>query len=187
MKYGIRLAVLLMMMAVMLVVSVSAHGGQQAGEYSIVFGWQVEPAYAGVFNGPEIFISLAHDHGHEESEDHAHEEEGNFLDGVEVNLSAEVTFGAETTTVVFQQKWGEPGHYVAALTPTLPGDYVFHVTGNIGETAVDLVFDSADGEFSSIAPSSDILFPSAASLEARIAALEAKIAELEAALAALSE
>lgn len=187
MKQFIRLGLVVLALAALLVAPVFAHGGQQVGDYSIVFGWQVEPAYAGVFNGPEIYIELAHAHGEEESSDHAHEEEGHFLDGVEVNLTAEVTFGSETTTVVFEQAWGEPGHYVADLTPTLPGDYVFHVTGNIGETAVDLTFDSADGEFSTIAPSEDILFPSSTSLEARIAALEAKIAELEAALAALSE
>lgn len=186
MKQFIRLGLVVMALAALWVAPVFAHGGQQVGEYSIVFGWQVEPAYAGVFNGPEIFIELAHGHEGEEA-DHDHAEEGHFLDGVEVNLTAEVSFGGEATTVVFEQAWGEPGHYVADLTPTLPGDYVFHVTGNIGETAVDLTFDSADGEFSTIAPSEDILFPSAASLEARIAALEAKIAELEAALAALSE
>lgn len=184
MKHLFRVGLLALVMSVLMIVPASAHGGREVGEYNIVFGWQVEPAYAGVFNGPEIFIEKAHgEEGHGE-EGHGDE---NFLEGVEVNLTAEVTFGPETITVVLEPAWGEVGHYVADLVPTLPGDYVFRITGNIGEEAVDLTFDSADGEFSSVLPSEDILFPASASLEARIAALEAKIAELEAALAALSE
>lgn len=185
MKRLFRLTLLVAALAALWIAPASAHGGREVGDYNIVFGWQVEPAYAGVFNGPEIFIELAHGHS-EEEDDHGHEDE-NFLEGVEVNLTAEVTFGPETITVVMEPAYGEVGHYVADLVPTLPGDYVFRITGNIGDTEVDLTFDSADGEFSSVLPSEDILFPSAFSLEARIAALEAKIAELEAALAALSE
>jgi hypothetical protein len=184
MKSFVRLSLLVMALAVLWIAPVSAHGGQEVGEYEVVFGWQVEPAYAGVFNGPEIYIR-PHGHGHDSSDEHG--EEANFLEGVDVNLKAEVTFGPETTTVTFKAAWGEVGHYVADLVPTLPGDYVFRITGNIGDAEVDLVFDSADGEFSSVLPSADILFPSASSIEARLAALEARIAELEAALAALSE
>jgi hypothetical protein len=202
MKRTLQIGLMLMALAVLLVMPVSAHGGREVGDYTVTFGWQVEPAYAGVFNGPEIIITLNSGHGDEadhadegeHSDEHSDEEmteEGHHDEGfpadIEVNLTAEVSFGPETTTVVFRQKWQTPGHYVAALTPTLPGDYVFHVRGTIGDQEVDLVFDSADGEFSPIAPGQDILFPAAGSFEARIAALEARIATLEAALAALSE
>jgi hypothetical protein len=35
-----------------------AHEGREVGEYELHFGWQVEPAYVGVYNGPEIFIHM---------------------------------------------------------------------------------------------------------------------------------
>jgi hypothetical protein len=70
--------------------------------------------------------------------------------------------------------------------PMLPGDYSFHLTGTIGDTEVDEVFTSADGQFSSIEPPTDVMFPALPIVDnARIEALEARIADLEAQLAEL--
>jgi hypothetical protein len=81
--------------------------------------------------------------------------------------------------------WQDPGHYVAYLTPTRPGDYVFQLTGMISQTGaltptiVNETFTSADGEFSSIEPASDVLFPDAkqdvASLQAQVDALKKQV------------
>lgn len=152
---------------------VFAHEGREAGEYEIHFGWRNEPAYSGLFNGPEIFVSL-----HDAAEGEA------FSADIEVALQAEVTFGSETTSVTFEPAWGETGHYIADLIPTLPGDYVFRVFGTIGETEVNETFDSADGGFSTVEPSSDIMFPSTGSADIaallnRIEELEARVVELE--------
>lgn len=154
-------------------VTVFAHEGREVGDYEIHFGWRNEPAYAGLFNGPEVYISL-----HDAAEDEA------FPADVEVALQAEVTFGPETIIVTFEPAWGETGHYIADLIPTLPGDYAFRVFGTIGDTEVNETFDSADGGFSPIQPSTDIMFPAAgstdvAALLARIEALEARVTELE--------
>lgn len=194
MKQLIRVAVLVSLLLLVIAMPAAAHEGREVGEYLMSFGWRVEPAYAGQMNGPEIFIELhAHDEGEahaegteeahsHEGEDHAHEE----LTVLEVSLQAEVTFGPETTTITFRPAYGEEGHYVAELIPTLPGDYSFRIFGTIGETAVDEVFNSADGEFSSVEPVGDIMFPAvvpAGDVETRIADLEARIAALEAQLA----
>lgn len=169
----IRLALLLAGILLLAVGAVSAHEGREVGDYDIHFGWRGEPAYAGQLNGPEIYIASLSD------------DDTAALEGLDVNLRAEVTFGDQTTTVTFRPAWGEVGHYIADLTPTLPGDYVFHVTGNIGDTQVDAIFTSADGQFSTVEPTTDLMFPSARSMEARIADLEARVRALEAAVAEL--
>ncbi|MAS36228.1 MAG: hypothetical protein CL610_19650 [Anaerolineaceae bacterium] len=164
---------------------VSAHEGRTVGEYELTFGWRAEPALAGMMNGPEVYLSV---HGHEEAEASDDHEEGadhevTFPADIEVNLQAEVTFGSETRTITLRPAWGETGHYIAEMVPTMPGDYTFHLTGTIGDIEVDELFSSSDGQFSSVEPAADVMFPAVGSLEARIAELERRIAELEAALA----
>lgn len=189
MKRLIRSILFALIVMPLVIGSVFAHGGQQAGDYEITFGWRNEPAFAGQFNGPEIYIKAAQPHGddhgggHNEGEDHSSEDA--FPADIAVNLRAEVTFGPAKTTVFFRQAYQSPGHYIADLIPSRAGDYVFHITGTIGDTTVDLTFDSTDGEFSTVQPLTDIVFPAPetpdlSALEARIAALEALIAELTA-------
>lgn len=200
MKLSLRFIVLLVLALVLMVAPTLAHEHRHVGDFEITFGWRVEPAYAGMMNGPEISLALASDgHGetssghdeeeddHEESEEHGHADEAMIdLATLEVNLQAEVMFGDQSTTVIFRPAWGETGHYIADLLPTLPGDYTFHVTGTIGDLVVDEIFSSADGNFSTTEPATDVMFPAIPAVDnARIAALEARIAELEAKLAEL--
>jgi len=165
----VRFGLLLVMALLVMSAPVAAHEGRETGDYVLNFGWQVEPAYAGIMNGPELRVRV----------EDAPEGEA-FPEDLEVALQAEVTFGSEMTTISFRPAQQEPGHFVAVLVPTLPGDYVFRIFGTIGDTAVDETFDSAAGEFSKVEPSADIMFPSMGALDARMAALEARIAELEA-------
>jgi hypothetical protein len=172
---------------------VAAHEGRVVGDYEIAFGWYVEPAYAGQLNGPDLYITLHDDGDHERRAAGAMslhgEETREALEALVVDLQVEVTFGSESITLTLEPdfptyvEFDDIGYlrYTATLIPTLPGDYSFRIFGTIDETEVDELFDSADGEFSTIEPSQDIHFPSSQSLEARIAALEARLAELEAA------
>lgn len=161
---------------------VLAHEGREVGDYAITFGWRNEPAYAGQINGPEVFITLHHEDAEADQGDHAEA----FPEDVVVDLQAEVTFGDQSTTLVLVPVRDEAGHYVASLLPALPGDYTFRVFGTIGDVAVDEVFSSSNGEFSSVEPLDDIRFPVIENdTDALIDALEARIAELEARLAAL--
>lgn len=205
-KPSLRVIVLAVLALLLMVAPTLAHEHRHVGDFELTFGWRVEPAYAGMMNGPEISLALAGgEHGeegegdHEEGEEDAEHEEGEEADHehadeaavdlatLEVNLQAEVSFGDQTMTVIFRPAFGETGHYLAELLPTLPGDYTFHVTGTIGDLAVDEIFSSADGSFSSIEPPTDVMFPAIPVVDnARIEALEARIAELEAKLAELS-
>lgn len=170
----VRLVSFLIIALIFIVAPAAAHEGREVGDYEIVFGWREEPAFAGMMNGPEVFLGL---HGAAEGE--------LFPGDVEVSLQAEVSFGDQSMTLNLRPAYGETGHYVAELVPTLPGDYSFRLTGTIGDVEVEEVFSSADGEFSTVEPSGDIMFPAVGAMDARIAALEARLAELEAALAEL--
>lgn len=199
-KLSLRFILLIVLALLLMAAPTLAHEHRHVGDFELTFGWRVEPAYAGMMNGPEIYLALAGgEHGeesegdheeegeHEEGEEHRHDEAAIDFATLEVNLQAEVSFGDQTTTVIFRPAFGESGHYIAELLPTLPGDYTFHVTGTIGDLAVDEIFSSADGNFSSVEPPTDVMFPAIPAVDnARIEALEARIAELEAKLAELS-
>ena len=174
-KRVLMLLVLVFSTTLLITAPALAHEGREVGEYVLEFGWRSEPAYAGQMNGPEVLI--AHHDAHDEA----------FPEDVAVELQAEVTFGDQSITLRLEPSWDETGHYVANLIPTLPGDYRFRVFGTIGEIAVDETFSSADGEFSTVEPVEDVLFPVIEYNTASIDALEARIAELEARLAALEE
>lgn len=168
MKQRFFLLVMVVLALVLAVAPAAAHEGRAVGEYMIVFGWRVEPAFAGQVNGPEFRVSQ-HD-------------TGEAVEGLEATLQLTVSFGDQSKTLTVYPVWGEPGHYTADLLPTRPGDYRFQLTGTIGETDVDEAFSSADGEFSTIEPISDIQFPV---VDDQIAALQAQIDELRAQIEAL--
>lgn len=161
----------------------SAHEGREVGDYEFVFGWQVEPAFAGVLNGPEIRIT-----------DTTTDEP---VVGAEETLTLTVTFGPESKVLDLRAVRNEPGSYVAALTPTRPGDYEFELSGTISvttalsETVVNEIFNSSDGDFSTIEPASDLLFPDsesdAVSLQRQIDDLLEEIEALKAEVAELKE
>lgn len=173
---GAATALILCLVLVLLVsIRTSAHEGREVGPYEIVFGWQIEPAFAGVSNGPELWIT-----------DH---ETGEPVEGAETTVRLRVRFGPATKVLTLEPAWEDPGHYVAALTPTRAGDYTFELTGRIGNTTIRETFTSADGDFSSIEPASDILFPDSdadvVSLQAQIGELTAQVEELRAVVEAL--
>lgn len=193
---------MMLVLMVLIVTPALAHEHRHVGQFEIAFGWRTEPALAGQLNGPEVYLVLAEEsgeHGHEDEAaseqaahddadaEHEHDETEAMIDlsAIEVSLQAELSFGDQTMTLPLRAAFGEVGHYVADLIPMLPGDYSFHITGTIGDLDVDEVFTSADGNFSTVEPAGDVMFPALPAVDnARIAALEARIADLEALVAA---
>ncbi|HXF64954.1 MAG TPA: hypothetical protein VNK95_25225, partial [Caldilineaceae bacterium] len=139
------------------------------------------PAYAGVYNGPELFIRDL--------------ESDEPVTGAEKTLKLQVNFGKRSKQLTLEPAWNDPGRYVAQLTPTRPGDYSFTLTGvisaagAISPTVVNEVFTSADGDFSTVEPAGDVLFPDsnldAVSLQRQIDALKAELEALREEIAAL--
>jgi hypothetical protein len=54
---------------------------------------------------------------------------------------------------------GPLGEYDAAIVPTAPGDYTFHVTGSIHGQVVDVTVTSGDETFDAVKGTTDIEFP----------------------------
>ena len=144
-RIAIIVVVFVVALLVLTVAPLVAHEGREVGEYAIEFGWRLEPAYTDLLNGPELYID---EHDTETP-----------VEGLESTLQLEVSFGPASKTLTLHPVIGEPGYYTADLIPTRPGDYTFHLTGTIGDTAVDETFSSADGEFSTVEPIDDIRFP----------------------------
>ena len=170
-----NLLILLCLVTLALGAAVRAHEGREVGAYDIEFGWRVEPAYVGVYNGPEVFV---HDRA-----------TGDPVPGLESTLHLMVRFGDQEKGLELYRVWNDPGHYTADLIPTRAGDYSFHLSGQIGAQCVDEHFTSADGKFGSVEPATDVLFPmveDAGAPEAGdIAALQAQMDALRAELEAL--
>lgn len=162
----VRMIFLAVFLLSVLVVPAGAHEGREVGPFVMVFGWRVEPAYTGQFNGPELIITL-----HDSKEP---------VRNAEKTLSLEVGFGPLSMSLPLRPVPNAPGHYTADLIPTVPGDYRFHLTGSLGRVEIDEVFSSADGEFSTVEPVEDIMFPKESStLQGRIDALQQQIDELK--------
>lgn len=179
--------VLIFVVLLALIGTVLAHEEREVEGYDLEFGWRNEPALVGFPNGPELYVSIHDEHegDHEEGDDHDHADEAaSAMADVEVSLQVEVTFGPASTTLSLERDFADPGHFIAELIPTRPGDYSFRVFGSIGSTEMDEVFTSADGQFGTVEPAGDITFPddlpSIVDLLERITQLEARVQELEA-------
>jgi hypothetical protein len=130
-----------------------AHETRQVGAYTLAVGWSHEPTYVGVENGVQIFI---------------HDAAGNPVDdlGDPPTLKVQVVYGSQTSPPLdLLASWdpdtglGTHGEWDAAITPTQPGVYTFHLTGSIDGQAVDEKFTSSDTTFDSVADPVGIEFP----------------------------
>jgi len=143
-KIFIALVVLATAALSLAVLPAVAHEEREVGGYDMELGWRVEPAYTTLLNGPEIFMNNA---------------AGDAVEGLEDTLQLEVSFGGQSKILKLRAVYNDPGHYTADLIPTQPGDYSFHVTGKVEDMDIDETFTSADGQFGSVEPVSDIQFP----------------------------
>jgi hypothetical protein len=149
----------------------SAHETRQVGEYEFVVGWWTEPAFANLPNGPEVTITHQGDP---------------VVEGVD--LSADVTFGEETTTYELEPAFvvgvfGDPGSYNADLVPTRPGTWEYRIYGTVEELDVDETFTSGPDTFSDINDPAEVAFPAAdpnnAELSERIQTEADRVATVE--------
>src|SRR5437762_6362202 len=108
-------------MAVLFVPAVMAHVHEGVGPYSLEIGWKVEPAYVGQPNAVQVTV---HD-----AQDQPVTDLG--PDAIKVVVS---TADQQSQPLTFDPGWdpaegeGPLGEYDAALVPTVPGDYTFHIT-----------------------------------------------------------
>lgn len=154
-----------------------AHTGHEVGDYVLEIGWLHEPAFVGQPNAVQVTITDHHD--------------GSPIldlgaDDIKVVVS---TAGADSGSLGFApafdavEKEGSLGEYDAALVPTAPGDYSFHITGSIHGTAVDLTVASGDETFDPVVASTDLEFPakmpSLTEVGTRLDRIDARIQDLQ--------
>ena len=147
-----------------------AHEHVKVGQYELGIGWAVEPTYVGVLNAVEVSV------------------EG--PDGEPVtdlpDLALRVTVSTadqSTEALELVQAFDTPGRYLAALLPTAPGEYTFHIVGDIHQQAVDVTMTSGD-TFSSVQAPTDVEFPFKVPTQADVAEhldrIDARIEDLQA-------
>jgi hypothetical protein len=109
-------------------------------DYVLACGKRNEPVYTGMPSGLELFINTP---------------DGKPVTGMEKSLQIELT--SPTGTVVkytgdgeygpnslWEPTWQEEGVYNTSWILMTPGQYKVHITGFIGETAVDVFCDDTD-------------------------------------------
>lgn len=113
------------------------------GKYTVVVGWDAEPAYQGQPNAATVRISMADsDMG------------GTTMPALaaDQSLHIQIREGDITMALPLHPVSGKPGSYAADLTPDRAGDVQWTLEGSINGDAVSERFDSADGKFDAVKP-----------------------------------
>ncbi len=166
-------------MAMASVTPVFAHEVRQVGAYTFTVGWQHEPTYVGVENAVQVFI---------------HDSRGRAVaDLADRDLKVTIATSGQTSgslnlTASYDPDTGLgiPGEYDAALLPTAPGTYSFHITGAVHGQSIDQTFTSSDSTFDDVKDPSPIEFPAtqptatelgqlSTKLQARVTTLESQL------------
>src|ERR1700682_6475408 len=82
------------------------------GKYSVVVGWDVEPAYQSLKNAASIRISMA-----------GTADPAPPVEGAEKTLKVQIRQGTDVREFPLRTVFGQKGYYVADILPTHEGDY----------------------------------------------------------------
>jgi len=130
----------------------AAHSIQHAGPNTIAIGWKSEPTFTGVVNAVQVIVI---DAAGKPVDDLG-------ADDLKVVVS---TGGQQSQSLSFDPSFdadtglGTHGEYDAAIMPTAPGDYTFHLTGTIHDQKVDVTVTSGAETFDTVHDPTDIQFP----------------------------
>src|SRR4030095_9938143 len=115
-----------------------AHERASVDKYSLVVGFNDEPALQGQPNGMQLTVTVP--------------SEGNrSVEGLADSLKANVAFGGgQPKEFPLRAQFGQPGRYVADFIPTRPGTYIFTFTGSIEGNPISERFESGPGRFNDV-------------------------------------
>jgi hypothetical protein len=151
------------------------HTVQHAGSYTLEIGWRVEPTYVGIPNGVSVTITDAAgkpvvDLGPDDIRVVV-----TTANQPSPDLSFEPGFDPEEMA-------GPLGQYDAAIEPTAPGDYTFHITGTVHGQKVDITVTSGDATFDAVKESTNLQFPmklpSISEVATRLDRIDARVAAI---------
>jgi hypothetical protein len=123
----------------------AAHEKHPAGRFHLTIGWQEEPAFTGSRNAVSVTVTDARGAAP--------------ADAIGASLSVEVVFGGERVVLPLHPVFGRPGEFRAAIIPTRPGTYEFHITGKIKEQPIDVRSTCSESTFDCVADASELHFP----------------------------
>ena len=156
--------------------AVAAHTPQTVGQYVLEIGWLHEPAYVAQPNAVQVTIKDKHDVPITD------------LTGDEI-AAVVSTAGQDSPSLAFLpafdavEKTGPLGEYDAAIVPTAPGDYAFHITGSVHGTGIDLTLASGEETFDAVKGSSDLEFPAKlpnlTEVATRLDRIDARVTQLQ--------
>ena len=89
---------------------------------------------------------------------------------IELNQAQVLGGGAKKLALELAADGDRPGHYTGSFIPTKVGDYIFHVSGDVGSTKVDERFESGPKTFDGVVSADQLQFPDRAPTNADLAA-----------------
>jgi hypothetical protein len=98
-----------------------AHTRVEVGPYVLVVGWEKEPVIVGERNAVILQIT----------------EDDAPVTGAEGTLDLALEYAGRTYRANLAPTAGQPGWYRAEVLPTVRGQYTVHLSGAIGDTALD--------------------------------------------------
>jgi hypothetical protein len=155
---------------------VLGHTVQHAGSYALEIGWSHEPTYVGDPNGVQVTIT---DSAEKPVTDLGPDDLHVVVTTASIP-SPDLTFEPAFDLV---EMTGPMGEYDAAIVPTAPGDYTFHITGTIHGQKVEITVTSGDETFDAVKETSNLQFPtklpSVAEIATRLDRIDARVAALQ--------
>ena len=140
------------------------------GKYQAVVGFLTEPAYANQVNGVSLAVTS-------KTEKAADGTTAKPITGLEKTLKVQVLAGGKTLDQPLQARFGMDGSYAAYFMPTVAGQYIFRIYGDINGEKIDERFESGPGRFNDVQSLTPLEFPVAqaqvpADLQARLDAAD---------------
>jgi hypothetical protein len=123
----------------------SAHGHTEVGDYELIIGFKVEPAFQGEPNG--LDLTIRRKDNQEPVKDLADK------------LKVELISGSNKRELAVRPQFGKDGAYTADVLPTAAGDYTWHISGDINGTPLDVSMTSGEDTFGAVQTKSAVSFP----------------------------
>src|SRR5687767_14702114 len=124
-----------------------AHERREVGKYTLVVGFNEEPALQGEPNATQLTITVP-------------SENDRAVEGAENTLKLSVAAGGgQPKEFALRTVFRQPGRYVADFIPTRPGAYIFTFTGTIEGQQINERFESGPGRFDEVKAVDALQFP----------------------------
>ena len=141
------------------------------GKYEVVVGFLNEPAYNGQLNGLDFRVA--------DKTQKTPDGKDKPVEGLEQTLKAQVLAQGKTMDLTLRARFGQPGNYAAYFEPTVAGQYIFRVYGQIEGQNIDERFESGPGRFNDVESLAPLQFPEKvgtvpADLQARLDAAQSR-------------